>query len=606
MPVRLPDPELDFIGPYNRLSASQVNTWKACPRLWYYEKVRRFVMPQIPILFVGRAVEEAICKTLKESPALIVSSAPAEIYLETPLDEEGRPNRGYKEKWPAEQLLTLPPAKWPDSITALQEWCTRRVLTHLAVSLEAMRIEWSKHDRKAGDWKRDVDIDRCAMMAKNGIRMHMQEVKACLDSISQDELDAWRGGQRHYWPAPDGRGYSLDMHPLAQTGQITLIEAWEIARPWFVDPDAKPFMMNAVHPEHWFQGEYDLVYRWGGQNKIVDIKASLGNSDRSGDYVEQLRMYAYLWWCTTDNQMIDSLEIWYLAADAIKSVQVPVEEELKAIGSELKSLWSELREETPKIEGCPPKPAPMRSFGPGGVPSDETPQKSRCQRCDWSHVCSNGEFTKSHPNGGSYHLPGTITETEGTPLNSITARFTVTGHVHAIINGNRPRITIAEGNSAFADVQIKASEYKEGGPTVPDGLKKGDLVCVENAFFQINYKGALILKVDPFARVVRLQEGDEEISLHSPRARWNVTGTVVYRTEKRGSSARGDWCRKGLMLMDEFGSLKVEGWQADWGTQYDMLKPGDTVFITNIGIDGWAAMTRGEMYRASRLHILHD
>ena len=30
---------------------------------------------QIPILYVGRAVEEAICKTLKESPALIVSSA---------------------------------------------------------------------------------------------------------------------------------------------------------------------------------------------------------------------------------------------------------------------------------------------------------------------------------------------------------------------------------------------------------------------------------------------------------------------------------------------------------------------------------------------------
>ena len=37
--------------------------------------------------------------------------------------------------------------------------------------------------------------------------------------------------------------------------------------------------MNAVHPEHWFQGEYDLVYRWGNQIKIVDIKASLGNSD---------------------------------------------------------------------------------------------------------------------------------------------------------------------------------------------------------------------------------------------------------------------------------------------------------------------------------------
>ena len=49
-----------------------------------------------------------------------------------------------------------------------------------------------------------------------------------------------------------------------------------------------------------------------------------------------------------------------------------------------------------------------------------------------------------------------------------------------------------------------------------------------------------------------------------PRARWNVAGTVVYRTE-REVVQRGDWCRQGLMLMDESGSLKIEGWQADWG-----------------------------------------
>ena len=63
---------------------------------------------------------------------------------------------------------------------------------------------------------------------------------------------------------------------------------------------------------------------------------------------------------------------------------------------------------------------------------------------------------------------------------------------------------------------------------------------------------------------------------------------------------------QGLMLMDESGSLKIEGWQADWGPQYEMLEPGNRVVITNIGIDGWAALDRGEMYRASRLHILHD
>ena len=606
MPVTLPNLDDDFVGQYNRLSASQVNTWKACPRLWYYEKVRRFVMPQIPILFVGRAVEEAVCKTLKEAPALIVATAPEDIYVSTPLDEDGRPDRNYDEKWPAEQLLLLPVSKWPTDKATLLAWAEKRVLMHLAVSLDAMRVEWSKHDRRAGNWEDDVDIKRCAQMATNGIKMHMQEVEACFNTIDDEELEQWRTGHRHHWPAPDGRGYTLEAHPLAQSGEIKWIEAWEIARPWFVDPDAKPFMMNAVHPEYWFQGEYDLVYRWGNQIKIVDIKASLGNSDRSGDYVEQMRIYAYLWWSTHDNEPVDDLEIWYLAADAKKQIDVPNEDELNNLGDELRTLWSELREEPPSIDQCPPNPAPMRSFGPGGIASDEVPEKTRCQRCDWSHICPNGEWSGEHPSGGVFHLPGLSTETTSIPLSELKTRHTVTGRVHAMINGPQKRITIAEGNSAFADVQIKASEYKDGGPTVPDDLKKGELVCVQNAFFQINYKGALVLKVDPFARIVRLNEGDEEISLHTPRARWDVVGTVVYRTEKRGASNRGAWCRKGLMIMDENGSLKVEGWQADWGPQYDMLEPGDKVVITNIGIDGWAALERGEMYRVSRLHILHD
>ena len=163
MPVRLPDADQDFIGPYNRLSASQVNTWKACPRLWFYEKVRRFVMPQIPILFVGRAVEEAICKTLKETPALIVEAAPADIYAETPLDANGRPDRGYEQRWPAEQLLVLPESKWPTDIESLQHWANQRVRSHLTVCLENMRVEWFKHDRKAGDWDKDVNVERCRL-----------------------------------------------------------------------------------------------------------------------------------------------------------------------------------------------------------------------------------------------------------------------------------------------------------------------------------------------------------------------------------------------------------------------------------------------------------
>ena len=79
-------------------------------------------------------------------------------------------------------------------------------------------------------------------------------------------------------------------HPAAGSGEITWAEAWEVARPWFVDPDAKSFTQTSAHPEEWFQGEYDLVYRWSGKTTIVDLKASIGKGDRSGDYLDQLRM----------------------------------------------------------------------------------------------------------------------------------------------------------------------------------------------------------------------------------------------------------------------------------------------------------------------------
>jgi len=610
MPVHLPNTESDSIGNFNRLSASQVNAWEACPRLWFYEKVRRLIMPQIPILFVGRAVEEAICMTLKESPCLVMASAPSDVYASTPLDDEGRPNRDYEAVWPAEQLLPLPERYWPKNKNELLIWATQRVKTHLKASLEHMKTEWSKHDRKAGQWS-DVDIERCHMMAENGILMHINEVEKCLDSVSGTILQAWRNGARSKWPAPDGRGFQLEQHPLSQEGDVTWIEAWEISRPWFVDPDAKPFVMNAVHPEHWFQGEYDLVYLWNGKIRIIDIKASLGNNDRSGDYVKQLRMYAFLWWNTHEKQQeVDGLEIWYLAANSQKMIEKPTAAEMEQMGVELKELWSQLRESTPDLEQCPPMPAPMRSFEPGGIPSEKPAKQTRCERCDWSMICPNGTGHDEHPHGGTYQLPGSYAEIEGDPIDELIDRHDIIGHVHTLIHsqsGRAPRITITQSNNAFADVQVKAMTHSDGNPTVPEGLEKGDLVRVEKAIFQLNFKGAIVLKVDPFSRIVKLDSKENvSMSLLKPRARWNIMGTIVYRTEKRGVSARGEWCRRGLMILDNTGAIKIEGWQADWGPQYDMLEAGDTVIITNVGMNGWAALKSGEIYRSSRLHIVAE
>ena len=120
MPVQIASEE-DTVGPYNRLSASQVNSYNNCSRLWFYEKIRRFRMPQIPVLFVGRAVEDAFCKMLRESPGLMVASADSKILEKTPLDESGLPSRD-RGDWPATNLLALPSSMLPSTIEELKEW----------------------------------------------------------------------------------------------------------------------------------------------------------------------------------------------------------------------------------------------------------------------------------------------------------------------------------------------------------------------------------------------------------------------------------------------------------------------------------------------------
>ena len=99
-----------------------------------------------------------------------------------------------------------------------------------------------------------------------------------------------------------------------------------------MDPDAESFTQTSAHPGEWFQGEYDMVYRWSGTPKIVDLKASIGKGDRSGDYLDQLRMYAWLWWETHDREeQVEGLEIWYLGTGTVKQVTLPSEEEMAAV-----------------------------------------------------------------------------------------------------------------------------------------------------------------------------------------------------------------------------------------------------------------------------------
>ena len=394
---------------------------------------------------------------------------------------------------------------------------------------------------------------------------------------------------------------------MSSSSEIKLIEAWEISRPWFVDPDAANFSLNSIHPDFWFQGEYDLVYRWNGKIKIVDLKASLGKGDRSGDYVKQLRMYAMLWWVTHGKEeMVDGLEVWYLGANKIKIIENPTEEELESMEKELNSLWSELKSVDISIENFPPSPSPVRGFLEGGVKT-EPPNEKRCDRCDWNTICPGGSGNDEFPDNKSFNIPGNITPIEVTRFEGLNPRMTIACDVFSVFDSknNRPSITITQGKS-MAKIDILVDKHQDGRMPWPEQISKGDRILVENAVVTVNWKGELVLKIDPLGFISKT---DKEIIEHSDlmefRARWNVVGKLIYKFDKRGIGRNGkQWHRKGIMVMDPSGSMKISGWANDWGTQYDMSQVGDLVLIANTGIDAWATQVRGDISRNSKIQII--
>lgn len=608
MPVQLPEPSTDSVGKYSRLSASQSNAFEACPRLWYYEKVLRFKMPQIPVLYVGRAVEETVCRVLKESPGFIVAQAPLDTYQPTPLDDEGRPDRNLGKGWPCEGMLPLFENERPQTAESLLVWAKARARLHYPPVIANMKNEWENDERKAGAWA-EVNDERCLNMVDAALVFHIDEVLRCMAEAPEQVVNEWRSGTRPEWPAPDGFGYVAfeGGHPLAQEGELSLCESWEVARPWFVDPDAASFSMNAVHPDHWFQGEYDLVYAWDGGVRIVDLKASLGANDRSGDYVKQLRIYAMLWYVTHGRkEVVSGLEIWYLGHPSIKSIETPSIAEMERMEQSLLARWKELKSEPVMREDCPPEPSPMRGFSPGGQSTD-APDGLRCDRCDWRHVCPSGDGSDDWPLADVVQLPGNMHNTVMTDLSDLDPRITVTGTLFTIgtqRQGQAPRMSIKQGSS-FANIHIVSQDHREGGRTWPNGLEKDMEVTVENAVFTVNWKGEIVLKVDPFACVMVNGSTFESSDLMSVQAKHNASGVVVYRYEKQGVGKTGKtWHRKGLMLMDNTGAMKIEGWANDWNVQYDLVSEGDVVAFENLGLDAWATDVRGDYTKQSRLQIL--
>jgi hypothetical protein len=519
-----------------------------------------------------------------ESPGLVMPSAPPDVMA-----------RG------ADNLLPLFPEEIPSDF---HKWSIERINKHWPNIRDTMHMEWQKHERRGGNWH-DYSMDSYRDMCIAALEMHLEEVISCKNSITMEELSDWRSGNRGLIPAPDGRNEIINPHPLSADGECTLLEAWEIARPWFVDPDAEQFSMNAIHPDHWFQGEYDLVYRHGNLIRIMDLKASLGVGDRSGNYVEQLRIYAMLWSVTHQGQIPDSLEIWYLGVGVRKIIQVPSAKEVKDLEYKLNNLWKEIKEIDVEREDCPPIPRPVRGFSEGGVKIQD-PDEIRCTSCDWSNLCPNGNGDDDLPDGGQHQPPSELKVYDLTPLGKLNPRINMFCEVFSAthVPEKAPNILV-ETTDGYAFVKIIADEV-DGEKTYPEDISKGDNVRLVGVIPSTNWKGEIQFKVDPYARVVKANQAEEEdTGMLDFKPRWNIVGRIAYKTYKSGIGKNGKpWARKGLVLLDKTGRISVEGWDNAWPSLYNTLQQGDEIAILNVSLDAWAIDLKANLEKNSSMHVV--
>jgi len=606
MPVRQGDPESAGVNRYRRLSASQVILWKSCNRLWYYTYMERLKGPLPPQIIRGNAVEECICRVLRDSPVLVATGAADE--MTSPLLEDGSPAYDNPLAWPAPTLVELTEDEWPTDRDSLEAWAMARIDVHFEACWDAAVLDWESIPNRVGSVD-TADPDEGLAMTRAGLRLHLDQVQACIEASGGPGLADWRkGGSRGDWPAPDGfpRVWN-EVHPAARdSGEITWCEAWEVARPWFVDPDAGQFKLTTSHPDEWLQGEYDMVYDWTGKIRIIDLKASIGKGDRSGGYSEQLRLYGWLWWETHGRaDEVEALEIWYLGPGTVKDVPRPSAEELETLTEELSGLYKKIHSRDPSIDECPPEPAPLRYFDEGGIPSatpvDPNP-RARCIRCDLRGVCEGSEHDLELPLERSIDRFGH--KWPVTPLGEIVTRVNVVGEVSGLRGPNLAAdgtvelsFTLQEG---YDRAKVQPSRY--GSPTdVTRSIRNGSRVRIDNAMASV-WRGEVVLDLDAKSSV-EVAEDSDSAPIVDVETKVNAVGRIWAINAFPDGAGVTRWS---VTIVDQTGSAGVVAFKQFIPIAAAGVSRGDEIAILNGEIGEFNGQPQVRIGPGGRLVLLRE
>ena len=563
MPVGVPPKGGPLGRSRSRLSASGLTTYLRCPRQWYLTRKVGLSSPSSIGQITGLVVEDAVCRVLMHRPGVMESLDELRAWAHALCEQEAE-------------------TAWQEGEEA---WSNRL---------------WKRED---SEWS-TVEVEDYNKKIRHGIDLFLEEVEACFNQNGGPYINEYRSGTSPFnvpspawgeiphFPVPEkvrsleSRDWSVD-HAFAWQAEdepIQWNEAWEIARPWFKDPRVhQPQRM--FHPEGWAAGELDLVIRWDGNIRLVDIKSGHSGSSFSESLQHQLRFYAWLWSRTNEEGTVQQMEGWYLSSKERIIYSAPSDVELTSMDKEFFDINQT-----------------MRSMGEGASLIPANPHQHKADHlqactgeaagCGWCSVSTENLASAGPMNDATRQamLHGFEIKSPCLPFSNIPSRVDVAGELIAqwgpLPNHFNEPVLGAMLKAGEATIAI---EEAEPGAFLHLHDSKATKVVVTNALPGV-WRDQPRLYVDAESKIVTQSGRDlPSTRIGLLRTRANVEGLVLSIRQQRGKRLDGrPWSMLAFHLWDGHHVAEVVAFGSAISERLLNLQPGEKIRLIGAEL-GWRA-----------------
>ena len=539
-----------------RLSASSLTKYLRCEKQFFLSNKLGLSSPKSIPQILGIVIEDSLCSILMRRPVGI------------------------------------------NSLSDLRDWCFALADDEAVKCFQEGQAKWDQvlWRREDSDWH-DVELGELSRKIKNGLVLFLEEVENCFNDNGGPYLEVFRDNKQPYdipspawgeepiFPISDKvRNFGLrswaENEPFAWEAQgkpVTWCEAWEIARPWVKDPRVhQPQRM--FHPDGWAAGELDLVLRWDGNIRLVDIKSGNPTSRFAESLVHQLKFYAWLWHETHNQQSVNGIEGWYLDGPVKTKFDVPDSAEMTELAEKYKKIHQEILN---------------LGEGPVKFPSNYPKPCTKSAGCFWCTYGEQNMVQESDYLVGLDDLEISISPPSqkiGDIQSRINVKSAFTGQWGPLPNHYAEPVLGAMVSVSGTQITVEESE-PNAFPNLHDQVD-GEVIII-NALPGV-WRGNPRLYLDSKSKII--SSGSEEITdleeieltrIGLMRTRANIEGVILSIDQRNGVRLdEKPWAMLNIHIWDGNHIVEVVAFGSSITSQIRQMKPGDKVKILSAEL-GW-------------------